>query len=278
MVQLCLLSLTSVDSVNYSEKQSAGDRKFLHLGCSRRPFPAMLNLYFYHLNMRIMKLIFLSALVATFLFVQCGDPEITLKIKGKVLDEKTKVAIPHKAIIVQALVQSGNSLNPVYARQILADSSGCFSYSFRKVKNAWLYDFCFVGDSDYAYSTDRLGVTELKRYGEFLTFTLHRLTDFTIRIERKTKAPARDTLFVSWDSNGKDGKALYPYKIENFGIPQERLFIWIGGNVKSTIRTKAFAEKKTIVNWKLFRNGRRKEYTDTIFCIRNGTNYVNFKY
>jgi hypothetical protein len=225
-----------------------------------------------------MKYFILIILFALLLLTGCGDPEGFLKIRGKVLDEKTRVPIPHKAIIVQALIQTENKLNPFYAGQFHTDSAGCFTYSFRKVKNAWLYDFCFVGDSDYAYSTNRLGMTELKRYGEFMTFTLHRLTDFTIRIERKSKAPARDTLFVSWESDRIDGKTLYPYKIENYGDPQDRLFIWIGGNVKSIIHTKAFAEKKTIVSWRLFRNGKRKEFTDTIFCKRDGANYVNFKY
>jgi hypothetical protein len=238
----------------------------------------MLELYFKQLGIRIVKYLILIAFVAVLFFVECGDPEGIIVIKGKVLDEKTKVTIPERAIIVQALIQNDKKLNPVQAGHILTDSSGCFTYSFRKVKNAWLYNFCCVADSDYAYSTTRIGLTELLRYGEFLTFYLNRLTDFTIRIERKSKAPVRDTLFVSWESNGIDGKTLYPYKIENYGNPQDRLFIWIGGNVKSIINTKTFAEKKTIVSWKLFRNGRRKEFTDTIFCKRDATNYVNFKY
>jgi hypothetical protein len=225
-----------------------------------------------------MKYFIFIIFIAAFFGGGCGDPEGILDIKGKVLDEKTKGTIPRRAIIVQALVQNDNKLNPVQAGQFLTDSSGCFAYSLRKVRNAWLYDFCFVGDSDYAYSTSRLGLTELKTYGKFLTFSISRLTDFTIRIERKSKTPVRDTLFLAWESNGTDGKILYPYKIENYGDTQERLFIWIGGNVRSTIHTKAFAEKKTIVSWKLFRNGRRKEFTDTIFCKRDGTNYVNFTY
>jgi hypothetical protein len=225
-----------------------------------------------------MKYMILMAFFITLFFTECGNPEGILDIKGKVLDEKTNVSLPGRAIIVQALVQSDNKLKPVYVGQFHTDSSGCFAYSLRKVKNAWLYDFCFVGDSDYAYSTSRLGLTELKTYGKFLTFSLSKLTDFTIRIERKSKTPVRDTLFVAWESDRKDGKILYPYKIENFGDAQEKYFIWIGGNVKSAIHTKSFAEKQTIIDWKLFRNGKRKEFTDTIFCKRDGANYVNFTY
>jgi hypothetical protein len=225
-----------------------------------------------------MKYFSLIAFVTVILFMGCENPEGILELKGKVLDENTKATIPRREIIVQALVQSDNKLIPVNTGQFFTDSSGCFAYTLRKVKNVWLYNFCLVGDTAYAFSTNKLGMTELKRDGEFLTFYLNRLTDFTITVDRKSKTPARDTLYVSWESNGIDGKILYPYKIENYGDAQDRLFIWIGGNIKSAIKTKAIADKKTIVCWKLFRNGKRKEITDTIFCMREVTNNVNFRY
>ena len=208
----------------------------------------------------------------------CTDREGILEIKGKVLDEKTKVTIPRREIIVQALVKSDDKLIPVYAGQFLTDSSGCFAYELKKFKNSYLYNFCLVGDSAYDFSTNRLGLTELRRDGKFLKFFLNKLTDFTMTIERKSKSPVFDTLFVSWESDGLDGKILYPFKIENSGSAENTGLIWIGGNVKSAIKTKAYADKKTIVYWKLYGNGKRKEITDTIFCIRNVTNYVNFKY
>jgi hypothetical protein len=225
-----------------------------------------------------MKYFSFLAFVTVILFMGCGDTEGMLEIKGKVLDESSQVTIPRREIVVQALVQNGNKLIPVNAGQFHTDSSGYFAYALRKVKNAWLYNFCLVGDSAYAFSTNKLGLTELKRYGEFLTFKLNRLTDFTITIDRKSKKPVRDTLRLSWKSNGIDGKSLYPYKIENYGIAPRMEFLWIGGNIKSAIRTKAIADKRTIICWELIRNGRKKEITDTIFCLRNVPNYVNFKY
>jgi hypothetical protein len=216
--------------------------------------------------------------VTIVLFMGCNDTEGILEIKGKVLDENSKVTIPRRAIIIQALIQSDNKLEPVHAGQIYSDSSGCFTYTLRKVKNAGLYDFCLVGDSAYAFSSNKLGLTELKQYGKFLTFYLKKLTDFTITIERKSKTPVRDTLRVLWESNGIDGRFMYPYKIENYGIEPGIGFTWIGGDIKSAIITKAYADKNTIVSWELLRNGKKKEFTNTIFCIRDASNYVNFKY
>jgi hypothetical protein len=208
----------------------------------------------------------------------CVNTEGTLNIKGKVLDENTKVLIPRRTIIVQALVGSSDKLLPVNAGQFSTDSSGCFTYTLRKVKDAYFYNFCLVGDSAYAFSTHKLGLFEIKKYAEFLSFYLSKLTDFTITIERKSKTPVRDTLYISWESNKTDGKTLYPEKVENYGIPPDIRYRWIGGNVKSVIRTKVYADKKTIVCFELFRNGKKKEISDTILCIRDISNYVNFKY
>ncbi len=230
------------------------------------------------LNFPIMKIIIFIEIICIILLQGCADPEGILELKGKVLDENTKAATPRREIIIKALIKSNDELITVNAGQFLTDSLGCFSYTLKKVRNSFLYDFCLVGDSAYAFSTIRLGMTELKKYGMFLTFYLDKLTDFTLTIDRKSKTTFPDTLYLSWESNGIDGKTLYPYKIENYGIVQDRAFIWIGGNVKSAVKTKAYADKKAIVCWKLYRNGKRKEITDTIFCKRDVTNYVNFKY
>jgi len=216
--------------------------------------------------------------ISLLLFMRCADHEGKIEIKGKVLDENTKVTIPQRAIIVQALVKSDDKLIPVDAGQFRTDSSGCFSYRLMKVRNSYLYNFCLVGDSAYDFSINKLGMTELNRYSKFLTFYLNKLTDLTLTIERKSKSPLLDTLYVSWESNGEDGKVLYPYKIENYGVAPALEFIWVGGNIKSAIITKAYADKNTIICWKLYRNGKRKEITDTIFCKRDVFNCVNFKY
>jgi hypothetical protein len=208
----------------------------------------------------------------------CSDPEGIIELRGKVLDIDTKVALPGREIIVHAYIKEGDQYSRINAGQFLTDSSGCFTYSLKKVRNSFIYNFCLSGDSAYAFTTKKLGMTELNRDGQFLTFYLNRLTDLTISLERQTKTPGQDTLFLSWESNGINGKILYPYTLENYGIAPYRGYIWIGGNIKSAIKTKTFADKNTIVYWKLYRNGTRKEIIDTIFCIRDLTNYVNFKY
>lgn len=177
-----------------------------------------------------------------------------------------------------ALLKSDDEYSRVNAGQFESDSAGRFSYTLIRVKGSYLYNFYLVGDSAYSFSDNRLGMTELKKYGEFLTFSLRKLTDLIITLERKSRTPASDTMFVTWESDGTDGKTLYPYKIVNYGVAPESGYIWIGGNIKSVINTKVFADKNAIVSFKLYRNGKRNEIIDTIFCRRDVTNYANFKY
>jgi hypothetical protein len=239
---------------------------------------ATLEFCFKRSNLRIMKTLNFISFFVIILFTGCSDPEGIMELKGKVLDRDTKTAIPRREIIVHAFVKDENGFTRVYAGQFNTDSSGRFTYSLMKVRNSWLYSFSVSGDSTYAFSTHKFGMTDLKRDGKFLTFYLNRLTDLTITIERQCKLPGLDTLFLSWESNGINGKILYPYTLENYGVEPYRGYIWIGGDIRSAIKTKTFADKKTIIYWKLYRNGTRKEVIDTIFCIRDLTNYVNFKY
>jgi hypothetical protein len=229
-----------------------------------------------------MKFFGFMAFIAGIILIGCADNEGDLELKGKVLDEKTKIAIPNRKIIVQALEPGDKKLNPFYVGEFCTDSSGYFAYSLRKIKNIYLYEFCIVGDSSYAFSNYKLGLTELKRYGKFLSFYLSKLADFTIAIERKSKTPFQETLYVSWRSNGMDGKKLYPYTIKNYGIRDHGNTLdmpckWIGGDIKSAIKTKVYADKETIVRWELHGNRKIKEFTDTIFCKRDVYNYVYFK-
>jgi hypothetical protein len=225
-----------------------------------------------------MKNLIFIVLITIILFISCGNPEGSYELRGKVLDKNTKVPVPHRQIIVQGLIKSADTLIKVNNGQFITDSTGCFTYDLHKTRNSFLYSFYLVGDSAYAFSSELLGITELDRYGKFLVFYLNKLTDLIITIERKSKTPAQDTLFCSWTSDGIDGKILYPYKIINYAKAPEQGYIWIGGNIKSAIETKTLADKTTIVWWKLYRNGTRKEFTDTIFCQSDITNYVNFKY
>jgi hypothetical protein len=225
------------------------------------------------------------AFAAGVLLTGCLITTGTLEIKGKVTDEGTNVPVPGRDIIVQGLVGSNDKLVPVDAGQFTTDSSGCFSYTLRKVKDAYSYNFSLVGDSDYAFMTRTLGLLELKQNAEYLFFSLNRLVSVTINIYRKSKTPVCDTLYLSWVSNGVDGGILYPCTIDNFGKttnyfgPTSDLGLrWIGGIVNSTVKTRVFADKKTKIYWDLARNRKRNFFTDTITCRRDMINNVNFVY
>jgi len=229
--------------------------------------------------------LFIIIAFASAVLIGCVNTEGTIKIKGKVIDESTKTGIPWKNIIVQGLVDSINKLEPIEAGQFSTDSSGSFTYSFRKIKGAYSYNFCFIGNSDYPVTISKMTLVGLERSAKNLFFSLSKLVDLTIKIYRISKSPDRDTLRLIWESDGVYGLSLYPYKIHNYertnnslGITSEKDLMWIGGNVNSTINTKVYADKRTEINWELYRNGKRMEFTDTITCKRDFENIVYFTY
>ena len=216
---------------------------------------------------------------ATVIFLTgCLKTEGVLEIKGKVLDEHTNAQIPLRKIIVQGLVEKNYKFVTIDAGEFITDSFGGFKYSLRKIKDAYFYNFCLVGDSDYAFLTSEKTLYELERDALYLSFSLSKLEDFTIKIIRKSTTPVCDTLILSWQSDGVDGKTLYPYKITNNKLNTAAEFMWIGGDVKSTIETRVFADKMTKVRWLLFRNGQMKEITDTLTCKRDLVNSIYFTY
>lgn len=225
-----------------------------------------------------MKNIIYIAFAVGILFLGCINTEGIIKVKGKVIDESTKEPIPRRVVIVQGLVADANNLTAIDAGQFSSDSTGCFTYTLMKVKDAYSYNFCFVGDSDYAFRIRKMALFPLERNAKELSFSLSKLADLTILILRESITPVQDTLIMSWKSDGIDGRTLYPYKINNYGLTSASDLKWIGGNVRSTVRTRAFADKMTTVRWVLFRNGRIIEITDTIICKREIVNKVYLKY
>jgi len=235
-------------------------------------------------NLFNIKLNFLIAF-ASGVLLGCVRTQGTLNIKGNVIDESTKAGIPWKNIIVQGLINDNNKSEPIEAGQLSTDSAGGFSYSLRKVKDARYYNFCMVGDTNYVFTIKTLGLRELEENEKFLTFSLCKLTDLTIKLNRKSRTPFCDTIRLIWESNGVFGGSLYPYKIINYGRTNNSIgrlsdldLIWIGGKVNSTINTKVFAEKRTELTWELYRNGRRRQFIDTITCKRDAANIVYFAY
>jgi len=218
------------------------------------------------------------ALVFCLLLSGCNNTVGTIELKGKVVDESTKAAIPNLSVMIEALDQSIDNTTKIYMGDFTTDSSGCFTYTLKKVKNISLYNFYIQGNPDYDPANKILGLSALHSYGKFLTFEVNRIVDLTMKINRDNKTAFRDTLIVSWETNGIDGKTLYPFKIVNYRINSTDGLIWIGGDVKSEIKTKVFADKYTIVHWELFRNGRHKDIMDTVFCGRNTANSVYLNY
>ena len=235
-------------------------------------------------NLSDIKFFILAALVSGAM-TGCGNTEGTLKIKGKVSDEATKKGIPWKNIIVHGLVLTNNNLEPIETGQFSTDSSGSFSYLLRKIKGAHYYNFSMVGDSDYVFVTTTLARLELEQNAQYLSFSLRKLVDLTIKLNRKSKTPVCDTLRLCWESNGVYGGSLYPHRIINYGKTNNPFgptsdidLIWIGGIVNSTINTKVFSDKLTILSWELYRNGKKEEFEDTVICKRDFKNIVYFTY
>lgn len=223
------------------------------------------------------KIPLLAFIYAVFL-CGCNNTVGHLEIRGKVVDDSTRVPVPGITIMIQAIDESTEIARKVYACDLVTDSAGCFAHTVKKVKNASLYTFSIDGSPDYQPTVKLLGLSDLHSYGKFLTLEVSRITDLAIKINREKKSSLRDTLIVSWETNGADGKDFYPYKIVNYRINSQTGLIWIGGEVKSEIRTKVFADKNTIVHWELFRNGTHKDMMDTIFCKRGVANSIGLVY
>ncbi|HEX2969695.1 MAG TPA: hypothetical protein VHO46_11400 [Bacteroidales bacterium] len=215
----------------------------------------------------------------------CDNTGGQLEITGKVTDRVTGEKIPLKHVIVQAVEYIDKKRVFVETGHFSADSSGAFSFIMKKLKNVYRYNFCFVGDTNYAYETREMSLIELTSNSKYLNFQLDRLTNLTIVINRKSTSPAYDTLSLFWESNGISGWKLYTYRIDNYGesgtevkLNTGRELRWIGGNVNSSVYTKVYAGKRTRLRWDLDRNGRRQDYTDTITCKRDMPNFVYFTY
>lgn len=203
----------------------------------------------------------------------CSDK--TYELRGQVQDDLTHASIPGRRILVQALTAEENGLIPVYIDEFSTDEEGNFSYQLKRDKRYYLYNLSFVGDSDYAYKNVQLGLTELTRYGKFLTFELRRLTDLTIRLESRRQIDMEESVYVSWFTDGTEGRYLYPYTVSNHGsAPATQQLKWTGGNVRSEIHTKVFAGKPTVIHWEIFRYGKYRKISDTIMCGRDAENQV----
>ena len=223
-------------------------------------------------------LLYIVAVAWSLLLMGCTRTIGTLDIAGNVLDEYTKAGIPKRAVILQAMTYSDSELIPTKdIGHFYTDSSGHFRYTINKIKGAYWYNFIFVGDSTYAYSTRMVSLEELNQNSKFQSFYLNKFADLTIKIERINKSEFTDTLFLSWKTNGSDGR-MFPYKVINNGTAHDLEFRWIGKNIKSVIEAKTFGNKNTIVNMYLFRNRGAMEMSDTIFCIRDVKNSLTFKY
>jgi len=226
-----------------------------------------------------------STLTCAVILAGCIDTEGTVEMKGKVVDEYTNEELSKRKIIIKGVIESNNKLLQVEAGEFSTDTEGYFTFSLKKVKDAYFYNFFIVGDSDYAFTTKKLGLMEIERNSQNLVFSLSRLAGLTIKIQKTSNLPFYDTLYLFWGSNRAGFRTLYPYKIENFGSTDLSFVIlpglglrWIGGNVTSTVSTRVFADKLTEIHWELVRNKKREEFKDTITCKRDSEHTVYFTY
>lgn len=223
-------------------------------------------------------LLYIVTVAGSLLLMGCTRTIGTLDIAGKVSDEYTKKGIPKRTVIIHGLKSTDSTFVPTEdIGHFDTDSAGHFTFTLKEIKDVIWYNFVFAGDSDYPYSTQMVSIYELKRNAKFLTFNLEKFTDLTIKIERINKTVRCDTLFISWKTDGNDGR-IYPHKVINLGAVPDFEFRWIGGKVKSFIETKTLANKNTIIHMYLFRNMKAKEMSDTIFCIRDVKNSFTFRY
>jgi hypothetical protein len=225
-----------------------------------------------------MKYSSLIAFVFGILLSGCINTVGRIELKGRVVDDSTQTPIPNISVMVQAIQQRDDITKNIFIGDFTTDSSGCFTYTLNKIRDISLYNFCIEGNPDYDPSDQIMGLSDLHSYGKFLTIRIKRVADFTIKISRISKTTFRDTLTLTWETNGVDGQTFYPYKIENYRINSETGLKWIGGDVKSAIKTKVYADKNTIVHWELIRNGKHTNIIDTVFCKRDVANNVTFTY
>jgi hypothetical protein len=209
----------------------------------------------------------------------CFEP-VDDHVEGRVVDELTREVVPNQEILVHDMIEMNNKVVPVRTNLLRTDNAGHFNYTLNPDRRVF-YVFCVVGDSLYGHSNYRLSYRDFYLNRNYVTFGVCKLTDLTFIIERKDKANLTDTLYITWESDGINGKTLYPYEIKNYGKYgncDSMEFRWIGGNIESVIETKVYADKKTIIRWRLFREGHIQEINDTIICNRNVDNYTYFKY
>ncbi|HLO57884.1 MAG TPA: hypothetical protein VK179_04030 [Bacteroidales bacterium] len=225
-----------------------------------------------------MKPIFIAGSILL-LSAGCFDP-VDNHVEGRVVDELTREAVPNQEIIVHDLIETDHKLVPVRTNLLRTDYAGHFNYTLNPDGRVF-YDFYVVGDSLYGFSNYRLSCRDFYLNRNQVTLGVRKLTGLTFIIERKDITNLTDTLYFTWESNGINGKTIYPYKIKNYtetGNCDSMEFRWIGGKIESVIETKVYADKKTIIRWRLFREGQINEINDTIICNRNVDNYTYFKY
>src|SRR5665647_3008876 len=92
--------------------------------------------------------LYIVAVVCSFFLIVCTRTVGTLDIAGNVLDEYTKEGIPKRTVIIQGLKYADSGLIPTDdIGRFYTDSSGHFTYTLKKIKDVYRYNFVFVGDS-----------------------------------------------------------------------------------------------------------------------------------
>jgi hypothetical protein len=202
----------------------------------------------------------------------------TLNIKGKISDDYTGEGIQNTELSIQGVSSSEGVFGlRLDLGKFKTNSEGYFSGEIKKMKNVERYDFILLADANYYSVIKEMSVSDVEGNLLNLDLTLSRLTELVINIEKTSPASIIDTLYISW---GVINNQVYgPFQPLNFTGTQPDLGMrWIGGEVKSSIKTKTLANKTTEIITEIFRSGQYTLSYDTLYCERDVVNTYNINY
>lgn len=228
----------------------------------------------------ITKIIVLLATGLVFYSCQNDDPlfEGTLTIYGTVADDYTGKGIPNvKLTFTGVSGDVGIFGGSVELGSFKTNSSGQFWGELRKLRDVERYDIMLIEESQYYSTVLPFSVVEMETQSDNLNLEMSRYTDLEIRLEKIADPNIPDTLYLSW---GVIQNSVYgPFDPIIFDGTQPDIgHRWIGGEVRTTIRTRTLANKHTEIIVDLYRNGTRTLTFDTLYCERNVLNTFDIFY
>lgn len=219
--------------------------------------------------------------ILALIICSCSDDGLfdgSVSIKGKLYDEYTNIGVPDILVTVDAISSNGLFGTRAEVGSFVTNSLGEFSTEIKTLPDASRYEFFIQGDTTHYSSTIDIDTEDFEYSASNLNFAIHLLTDLTINLEKITQTEINDTLYLSWGVINIVYGPFFDCDVINYENIPDNGFRWVGGNVKSTIRTKTIANKEIEIILNLYRNGIQEYIKDTFYCERNIQNVINFKY